>query len=81
MPTTSRLKIDDEFTDRPVSRRRRWQLRRALEGRCMLCGATAEGKLCDAHAMALALKQLEARQAKGVTQGKRGRWLVKAGLR
>ena len=47
----------------------------------MICGATAEGKLCEPHAMALALKQLEARQAKGVTQRRRGRWLVKAGVR
>ena len=31
--------------------------------------------------MALSLKQLQARQARGVTQVKRGRWLVKAGVR
>jgi hypothetical protein len=31
-------KIIDEFMDLPISRQRKWQLRRAKEGRCVICG-------------------------------------------
>jgi hypothetical protein len=37
-PTYTRKKIIDEFTDRPISRQQKWQLRRAKEGRCVICG-------------------------------------------
>jgi hypothetical protein len=37
-PTYTRKKIVDEFTDLPISRQQKWQLRRAKEGRCVICG-------------------------------------------
>lgn len=36
--TYTRKKIVDEFTDLPISRQQKWQLRRAKEGRCVICG-------------------------------------------
>jgi len=36
--TYTRKKIIDEFTDLPISRQQKWQLRRAKEGRCVICG-------------------------------------------
>ena len=36
--TYTRKKILDEFTDLPISRQQKWQLRRAKEGRCVICG-------------------------------------------
>ena len=37
-PAYTRKKIVDEFTDLPISRQQKWQLRRAKEGRCVICG-------------------------------------------
>jgi hypothetical protein len=37
-PAYTRKKIQDEFTNRPISRQQKWQLRRAKEGRCVICG-------------------------------------------
>jgi hypothetical protein len=34
----TRKKIMDEFTDLAISRQQKWQLRRAKEGRCVICG-------------------------------------------
>jgi len=34
----TRRKINDEFTDLAISRQQKWQLRRAKEGRCVICG-------------------------------------------
>jgi hypothetical protein len=34
----TRKKIVDEFTELPISRQQKWQLRRAKEGRCVICG-------------------------------------------
>lgn len=43
-------KIEDEFSDLPVSRQRKYQLRRMKEGRCRVCGAeTEKGTLCEKH--------------------------------
>ena len=36
--TYTRKKIIDEFTELPISRQQKWQLRRAKEGRCVICG-------------------------------------------
>lgn len=45
-------KIIDEFTDRPVSRARKQQLRRMRDGLCKLCGKpVATTKFCLAHAV------------------------------
>ena len=42
-PTYTRKKIVDEFTDLPISRQQKWQLRRAKEGRCVICGDKYSG--------------------------------------
>ena len=76
---TSRALIQDEFTALSVSRQRKWQLRRGVEGRCGVCGVTASGKLCDTHAVKMALRQLKQRGP--TTVQRRGKWLVMAGER
>ena len=81
MPTPRGLTalIQDEFTPLKVSRQRKWQLRKRAEGRCGVCGLVASGKLCDAHAVRMALRQLAQR---GPTAARRrGKWLVMAGER
>jgi hypothetical protein len=43
-------KIKDEFSDLPISKQRKYQLRRKRDKRCTLCGAPAEqGSLCLKH--------------------------------
>ena len=76
---SSRKLIQDEFTALQVSRQRKWQLRKRVEGRCAVCGVTAAGKLCDTHAVKMALRQLKQR-GPAATQ-RRGKWLVMAGER
>jgi hypothetical protein len=45
-----RPSIKDEFTALPISRQRKWQLRRAKEGRCEKCGEPAAfGTRCLKH--------------------------------
>ena len=75
----SRKLIQDEFTQLKVSRQRKWQLRKRVEGRCAVCGITSAGKLCDTHAVKMALRQLARRGATMTTR--RGKWLVMAGER
>ena len=43
------MTISDEFSNLPVSRQRKWQLRKARDLKCMLCGASTTGELtlCD----------------------------------
>jgi hypothetical protein len=42
--------IQDQFTDLPISRQRKYQLRKALQGRCTECGKPAKaGKRCVKH--------------------------------
>ncbi len=42
--------IIDEFTNLPVSKQRKWALRRAKEGKCIICGIDSSGKLrCEYH--------------------------------
>jgi hypothetical protein len=49
----TRKKIIDEFTDLPISRQQKWQLRRAKEGRCVICGEPkATAWHCLKHAIA-----------------------------
>jgi hypothetical protein len=44
----------DEFTALPVSRQRKWQLRREKEGRCPVCGEPkATVAYCLKHAIAV----------------------------
>jgi len=75
----SRKKIEDEFTALPVSRQRKLQLWYHRAGLCITCGVPATGMLCEAHAIARALRQL-GKRGKGLTT-RRGKWLVAAGLR
>jgi hypothetical protein len=45
-----RAVIRDEFTDLPISRQRKYQLRMKREKRCQLCGApVAKGSYCLKH--------------------------------
>ena len=37
--------IQDKFTKLPVTRARKYQLRRMREGRCQICGRPREGRL------------------------------------
>ena len=52
----TRKKIMDEFTDLPVSRQQKWQLRRAKEGRCVICG---EPKVTAWHCLKHAIANRE----------------------
>ena len=79
MVKSGRKLIQDEFTQLKVSRQRKWQLRKRLEGRCAVCAAPASGKLCDMHAVKVALRQLERRGPAAIQR--RGKWLVMAGER
>jgi hypothetical protein len=53
--------IQDEFTDLKISNQRRWQLRRAKEGRCIICGgrAVVGNSRCLKHNVQLALRNHE----------------------
>jgi hypothetical protein len=45
-----RPKIKDEFSDLPVSRQRKYQLRMQRDNRCITCGAPAvQGSRCLKH--------------------------------
>lgn len=45
-----RKPIQDEFTDLPISRQRKYQLRMQREGRCTECGEpAAQGSRCLKH--------------------------------
>lgn len=43
--------IQDEFTDLPVSKQRKWQLRKRRSGQCVVCGKKSVTKThCEVHA-------------------------------
>jgi hypothetical protein len=47
---TMRRPIQDEFTSLPISRQRKYQLRKQREGRCTECGEpAAQGSRCLKH--------------------------------
>jgi hypothetical protein len=52
-----KLLIIDEFTYLPISRQRRYQLRKKRAKKCVLCGAPAVGLRCLRH-------MIEARELK-----------------
>ena len=52
----TRKKIMDEFTSLPISRQQKWQLRRAKEGRCVICG---EPKVTAWHCLKHAIANRE----------------------
>jgi hypothetical protein len=54
--TYTRKKIVDEFTEMPISRQQKWQLRRAKEGRCVICG---EPKVTAWHCLKHAIANRE----------------------
>jgi hypothetical protein len=51
--TVGRRGIQDEFTDLPLSRQRKWQLRKQKQKLCTVCGAPAslrsKSSICDSH--------------------------------
>ncbi len=52
------MKIIDEFTNLPVSRQRKWQLRKQKLVHCRICGAPAiSGMYCLEHMVALRERQ------------------------
>ncbi len=55
-PAYTRKKIVDEFTELPISRQQKWQLRRAKEGRCVICG---EPKVTAWHCLRHAIANRE----------------------
>lgn len=73
-----RKKIIDQFTDRPVSRQERYQLRQAAAGRCRIHGIPATGGRCDQCRMYQAVWRSKKRPTQTPYKGK---WLVKAGVR
>lgn len=72
-PTESRAAnvntaIQDEFSALPISRQRKYQLRRARDGRCTQCGErVVAGKRCLKHL-------IEARERQRQVQGTRRRY-------
>jgi hypothetical protein len=74
-------RIIDEFTDLEISRQRKWQLRRAKEGKCIKCGARAavSSILCVRHNVKTAVYNHERKYP-----GKKplnSKWLKFVGLR
>lgn len=77
----SRKKIIDLTADLPVSRQRKYQLRRAAEMACIICGQApvVDAGRCKRHNITLALANLRHRGEPNIPR--RGKWLVAAGLR
>ncbi len=60
--------IHDEFTALPISRQRKYQLRRARDGRCTQCGEPVKrGTRCLKHLV-------QARERQRLTQGLKRRY-------
>ena len=60
-----RKKIEDEFTDRPVSRQRKYQMRKQRDGLCTVCGEPAvQGSRCLMHLVAAREHQRQKRGMK-----------------
>ena len=51
--------IHDEFSNKPMSKQRKWQLRQLKNGCCPICGEPAEGGLCLRHMVMAREKQRE----------------------
>jgi hypothetical protein len=63
-----RKPIQDQFTDLPVSRQRKYQLRMKASGRCSQCGAPAtDGSRCLKHLV-------EARERQRALRGTKKRY-------
>jgi len=57
-PLKRRPRIQDEFTGLPVSRQRKYQLRKLKERRCIICGEPAAlSHYCTRHAVAARERQ------------------------
>jgi hypothetical protein len=68
-----RAPIIDQFTDLPISRQRKYQLRKALQGRCTECGKPALTP--DGSTTARCLKHMiEARERQRVKRGAKRRY-------
>ena len=70
--TYSRKLIQDEFTALPVSRGRKWQLRRVKAGICTKCSdPVAPGEeMCVKHRIAEALAARKRRKSRRSNKGK-----------
>ena len=58
--------IVDEFTYLPISKQRRWQLRKEKAGQCITCGKPAtKYQRCAPHAVALIerMREIQSRRA------------------
>ena len=68
-------RISDEFTNLKISNQRKWQLRRAKEGRCIICGAqeVVGNNRCLEHNVQQALRNHE-RNCPG-EKHTNGKWL------
>jgi hypothetical protein len=42
-------KIKDQFSERAISRQRKWQLRQRAKGLCVVCGKEARSWACERH--------------------------------
>ena len=60
MTSTSRRRIEDEFTHQPLTRQRKYQLRMRQQGRCTLCGKPA---FTASHCLFHAIEARERRRA------------------
>lgn len=54
--------ILDKFTTMPISRQRRYQMRKQQSGKCKICGQPAKGLRCKLH-QAAAVAYMRARRS------------------
>lgn len=54
--------IQDEFTNKRISRQKRYQLRKKKAGVCQVCGRESEGRLCPEHEEAARIARKEYRE-------------------
>ena len=73
-----RPSIKDEFTELPVSRQRKWQLRNVRDGVCSMCGKPVVFRelYCFSHRIMHAKNQLRQRVSKGQFSFRRGKWVA-----
>lgn len=63
--------IIDEFTSQPVSRQRKYQLRKQARGCCRICGKAAKNGICKEHAEKARVHAQEIRTASPKSRKKR----------
>lgn len=74
-----RAPIQDQFTSLPISRQRKWQLRRKAINKCTECGAPSDGSnLCLRHMVIARERQRKVRGLKTRYRGAKSYKLEKA---